>query len=42
MPSGGSSKDVSLHRLYYKEYSTEGLLGHKDVPVSQQQVVIVG
>ncbi|KAF6041669.1 hypothetical protein EB796_000012 [Bugula neritina] len=40
-PTSLSSSDVVAHRVYYKEYGLETVLGHKDVPLHKQEVLII-
>lgn len=41
-PTSITSKEVIGHRVYYKEYGIEGILGHEDVPMGRDYVVITG
>ena len=41
-PGSASSDDVVGHRIYYKEYAMEELIGYEDVPIDKHEVIIVG
>jgi len=41
-PTSLSSSNVVAHRVYYKEYGLETVIGHKDVPLHKQEVLIIG
>ena len=41
-PTSVSSKSVVGHRIYYKEFGVEGILGKQDVGLQETSVTIYG